>query len=73
MTKINTKTNERPLIDRVNEQTDTAKKIRFLKSEGMDTKGIYKFLKEHNITTKNGTEIRYQHVRNTLITPLVGK
>jgi len=51
--------------------TDTSKKIRFLNSRGMTTAQIYNYLKG-KVTTKTGTEIRYQHVRNVLMTKLTG-
>lgn len=49
---------------------NTSKKIRFLSSEGYSTSEIYKILKHVGVTTKVGGEIRYQHVRNVLITPV---
>lgn len=63
---------ERTLEERMNDLTDTSKKIRFLKSEGMTTAQIYNFLKG-KVTTKQGGEIRYQHVRNVLNTILTSK
>lgn len=50
--------------------SDTSKKIRFLLSEGKSVKEIYSLLKVYGVTTKDGKEIRYQHVRNVAITPL---
>lgn len=45
--------------------------IRGLHSEGQDTKGIYKTLKDLGVTnTKGDHPIRYQHVRNVLNTPI---
>lgn len=35
-----------------------------------DRSRIVKALKNGGVTTKNGDEIRYQHVRNVLITPI---
>lgn len=49
---------------------DTAKKIRFLTSKGKSVKEIYHLLKEYGVTTKKGGEIRYQHVRNTVMMKL---
>lgn len=43
--------------------------IRYLNSEGMDTKTIHKFLTENKVMNTSGTHpIRYQHVRNVLNT-----
>lgn len=53
--------------------TDTAKKIRYLHSLGKSVKEIYKLLSEYGVTTKNGGEIRYQHVRNTVMMNLSSK
>jgi len=50
---------------------DTSKKIRFLASKGMTVSQIYNYLKG-KVTTKQGGEIRYQHVRNVLMTKLTG-
>jgi hypothetical protein len=45
--------------------------IRGLSAEGNDTKGIYKILKDLEVTNTAGTHpIRYQHVRNVLNTPI---
>lgn len=42
-----------------------------LKTDGeVDRGAITKSLKEAGVRTKNGTEVKYQHVRNTLITPV---
>lgn len=73
--QINTTTTEvvvESIEDRMNKLSDTSKKIRFLASEGMKTKDIYNFLKG-KVFTKNGGEIRYQHVRNVLMTQLSSK
>lgn len=73
-TKKSTKSTqvELSLEDQMNLISDTSKKIRFLASQGMSTADIYKFLKG-KVTTKTGGEIRYQHVRNVMITPLTSK
>lgn len=43
--------------------------IRYLNSEGMDTKTIHKFLTENKVMNNdNSHPIRYQHVRNVLTT-----
>lgn len=48
--------------------------IRFLHSSGMDTKTIHKFLTKNEVTNNDGTHpIRYQHVRNVLLTPIKKK
>lgn len=52
------------LIDFANKKSPY---IRYLSSEGKSRKEIV------NIFKQQGVEIRYQHVRNVLITPLVGK
>jgi hypothetical protein len=61
----------------VQEQTlalgSTSAKIRFLSSLGMSTGAIEKSLKAYGVTTKNGDPIRYQHVRNVLMTKLTTK
>jgi DNA-binding transcriptional MerR regulator len=54
----------------LDKQADTAKKIRYLKSAGYSVKDIYHLLKKYNVTTKHGGEIRYQHVRNTVMMKL---
>ena len=42
-----------------------------LKTDGeVDRGAITKALKDSGVRTKNGTEVKYQHVRNTLITPV---
>jgi len=51
----------------------TSAKIRFLSSTGMPTAKIYNELKAQGVTTKQGGEIRYQHVRNVLVTQLTSK
>ncbi len=51
----------------------TSAKIRFLHSTGMPTAKIYNELKSQGVTTKQGGEIRYQHVRNVLVTQLTTK
>lgn len=50
--------------------SDTAKKIRYLASQGKSVKEIYHLLQTYGVTTKNGGEIRYQHVRNTIMMKL---
>lgn len=69
---ITTKTNEELIVD-LNKLDSTAKKIRFAvahyKSINRDKPlwDAYKLLQTANVTTKNGTEIRYQHIRNTMM------
>lgn len=57
--------------------TDTSKKIRYLISQAPEgTSAVaftYKKLKEYGVTTKEGGEIRYQHVRNVAMTKLSTK
>jgi len=71
---LNTTTTEISEIDQVRIDTlkfdNTSKKIRYLSSIGKDTKTIYNLLKKFEVTTKDGNEIRYQHVRNVLMTKL---
>lgn len=54
-------------------QSDTAKKVRYLLSEGKTVNEIYKLFKEYGVTTKAGGEIRYQMVRNYSLMPLTSK
>lgn len=45
--------------------------IRALHSEGMDTKTIYGLLSKAGVMNEAGTQpIRYQHVRNVLVTQI---
>jgi hypothetical protein len=53
--------------------TNTSAKIRFLSKKGKSTADIYRLLKEFGITTRTGGEIKYQHVRNVLMTKLSGE
>lgn len=71
MAKIN-KTEEINHIEEMMKISDTSKKIRYLLSNGYSVKDIYNAFKG-KVTTKNGGEIRYQHVRNVAITPLTSK
>ena len=65
---INTKTIPTTEIDI--SSMNTSQSIRYLHSvHNMDTKTIHKFLQGKK-TTKDGKDIRYQHVRNVLITPI---
>lgn len=57
----------------ISSATNTSSMIRSLASFGLKQNEIYKALKEHNVTTKAGGEIRYQHVRNVLVTQLTTK
>jgi hypothetical protein len=66
------KTNKNYVIDLSKYETTSAK-IRFLASENYSRSEIEKILKVNNVTTKNGDSIRYQHIRNVLITPLSSK
>lgn len=48
--------------------------IRYLHSQGMDVKTIYSFLTLNGVTNNDGSHpIRYQHVRNVIITPIKKK
>lgn len=51
---------------------NTSQAIRLCASKGMKTSEIYNYLKG-KVTTKSGGEIRYQHVRNVLMTQLTTK
>lgn len=62
----NTKTITDKIINKMKEQDNTSKKIRFLSSEGFDRSTIVKILNENGVTTKKGTPIIYQFVRNVL-------
>lgn len=81
MSKTNTNTTNNEAIDTLRvatmELSDTSKKIRYLISQAPDgTSAVafaYKKLKEYGVTTKDGGEIRYQHVRNVAFTKLSGK
>lgn len=65
--------NNEQLIVEINNFDTTAKKIRFavsyFKSINRDKPlwDAYKLLQSANVQTKNGTEIRYQHIRNTMM------
>lgn len=50
--------------------SDTSKKIRYLTSQGKSVKEVYHLLQTYGVTTKDGKEIRYQHVRNVVMTKL---
>lgn len=52
------------------EKMNTSQIIRYLASCGLKNNEIYNELKQLNITTKSGGEIRYQHVRNVIMTKL---
>lgn len=48
--------------------------IRHLHSSGMVTKDIYRYLTQYGVTNNDGSHpIRYQHVRNVIITPIKKK
>jgi Holliday junction resolvasome RuvABC DNA-binding subunit len=49
---------------------NTSKKIRYLNSLGYSNGEIEKIFQNIGVTTKTGSPIRYQHIRNVLITPL---
>ena len=79
-----TKTNEKKaqfaeLISQIQSLSDTSKKIRHAASqcpaegEASPIAFAYKMLKLAGVTTKNGDEIRYQHVRNVMLTKLTSK
>lgn len=71
-TKVQNETNE--LQEATMKLADTSKKIRFLISQAPEGTSpvafAYNQLKKFGVTTKNGGEIRYQHVRNVAITPI---
>jgi hypothetical protein len=69
MTNTNTNT---AAID-LSAHASTSGKIRALHALGYSRSQIEKILKEQGVTTKNGDSIRYQHIRNVLITPLTSK
>jgi hypothetical protein len=71
MAKIETKTNEAPKYDwdaLVKQHGSSSAAIRFLASQGLSTGAISKIGK-----TKAGVQMRFQHVRNVLKTPLKGR
>lgn len=49
---------------------NTSKKIRGLSALGYSNSQIEKIFITHKVTTKTGSAIRYQHIRNVLITPI---
>lgn len=51
----------------------TSSKIRACAVAGMSRGDIERYLRANGVTTKNGDPIRYQHIRNVLITPLTNK
>ena len=66
-----TKNEGRSWADLITQYKTKSGVIRGLSSEGLDTKTIYKTLKDLNVTNGSGTNpIRYQHVRNVLVTPI---
>lgn len=78
MSKI--KSNEQTIIseeevlkNEVMALSDTSKKIRLLGSKGKSVKEIYKLINQYGVTTKTGGEIRYQHVRNVMMTKLTSE
>jgi len=50
--------------------TNVSQKIRALSALGHKPGPIVKLLTESGYKTKNGTDIRFQHVRNVLKTPV---
>lgn len=78
MTNTNTKV-EISLRDQTLALKETSKMIRFLathfvaKGDEKPYAFIEKKLKEFGVTTRNGDHIRYQHVRNVMLTPLTSK
>lgn len=77
MTNTNTNTNTQITTQEFNPNTlldDLKSKsavIRFLHTNGMDCKSIYKLLTQYEWKNNSGTNpIRYQHVRNVLVTPI---
>lgn len=63
---IKTKKDRKPLsrIDIPNTVTTWSEVIRFLHGKGLDRSDIVRYFNQHL-----GRDIRYQHVRNVLITP----
>lgn len=57
-------------INEFNKMTSTSSKIRYLSSCGLTQNEIHKEVNKLGVTTKDGKEIRYQHVRNVLVTQL---
>lgn len=53
--------------------TDTSKRIRYLLAQGKTVGEVYKLINSYGVTTKDGKEIRYQHVRNVAMTKLSDK
>jgi hypothetical protein len=73
MTKAAIKTIDKGLTSELNDCVSLSARIRLLDSKGWSrgdiARSLTKFEQEHN-GRKN--EVRYQHVRNVLITPLKG-
>lgn len=62
------------LIDQsVQKIQSTSGKIRFLDLQGYSRSAIEKYLYHAGVRTQNGTPIRYQHIRNVLVTPITKK
>lgn len=75
MSKINNekKAAAEIVLEDIASADNTSKKIRLLNSMGYSNGEIEKIFQRIGITTKTGSPIRYQHIRNVLITPLTGK
>ena len=65
MTKSNLKKPTKSVRDQISKMTTKSEQIRFLNSVGHTRSEISKILTEYY-----GKLVRYQHVRNVLITPL---
>lgn len=70
------KTDDQLVRELIERKLNTSQIIRYLGSMFLDKNGeadrsrIVKALKNGGATTKDGEHIRYQHVRNVLITPV---
>lgn len=78
MSNVNTNEIKSVSIDDVTSEMlnvwdNTSKKIRGLHAAGYTNGQIEKIFIKHGVSTKQGGAIRYQHIRNVLITPLTGK
>ena len=65
MTKSNPKKPTNSIKDQISKMTTKSEQIRFLNSKGYTRSEISKTLTEYY-----GKLVRYQHVRNVLITPI---
>jgi len=67
-----TKTNTAAAAPTLPAGLNTSQAIRWLAAQGLSRGAIEKALRAQGVTTKAGDPIRYQHIRNVLITPVGG-